>query len=113
MAFSRYNKRKKKKNEDSMYFDYFETRDVEFINHYETPEYIPNEIYSRGELGVIYHTWKQGDRVYKLAEKYYKNPSLWWVICKFNNKPTENYFKEGDTIMIPTQLEKALRFMGI
>lgn len=113
MAVSRYNRRSTKKNSDDMYFDYFEKRDVDFINHYSTPEFIGNDQYKISELGIKYHVWGQGDKVYKLAEKYYGDPSLWWVICKFNQKPTESHIKEGDRLLIPLNLQKAIAYMGI
>lgn len=113
MTLSRYNKRKTKRNEEDMYRKHFEDRDVEYINHYTSPEFIKNSDYKLSELGIIYHTWRLGDRSYKLAEKHYGDPSLWWVICQFNQKPTENLFKEGDTVLIPLELEKVLGFLGV
>lgn len=113
MTFSRYSNRQAKKNENTMYSEAFEARDVQFINHYTSPEFQKNSIYSLSELDIEYYIWKSGDRVYKIAERIYGDPSLWWVICQFNNRPTESHIKEGETILIPHQLEKTLGYMGI
>lgn len=113
MAFSRYKYRNKIFNDETLYSEHFKTRDVEQINHYSTPEYVKDKTYSLKELNVKYHTWGYGDRLYKLAQVYYGDPSLWWVIAQFNQKPTESHIKEGDTILIPIELEKTLSYLGI
>lgn len=113
MKYSRYNRREKKDNEDELYDNLFETRDVKFVSHYTTPEFIKNTSFSVSELELVSHIWKEGDRIYKLAEKYYNDPSLWWVICQYNEKPTESHFKIGDKIFIPLQIEKIIRYLGI
>lgn len=113
MSYSRYNRRKTKKNDDVMYQDFFDKREVDFINHYTTPSFIEDQRFLITELNIIFHVWGLGDRLYKLAEQHYKDPSLWWVIAQFNKKPLESSFREGDTILIPLELEKTLRFMGM
>lgn len=113
MTFSRYTRRQTKRNSETLYSEAFENRDVEYINQYTTPEFTKDKTYLLQELEVEYYMWKSGDKVYKLAEKVYGDPSLWWVICQFNAKPTESHFKEGDTILIPHQLEKTLSYMGV
>lgn len=59
----------------------------------------------------IGHIWTTGDRLYKLAEKYYNDPTLWWVIAWYNNRPTEGHFKVGDVIQIPTPIERVYGLM--
>lgn len=113
MAFSRYFSRQTKTNEESMYSEMFEVRDVEFINHYESAEFNSDKTFSLSELDIEYYVWGSGDRIYKIAEQVYGDPSLWWIICQFNKRPTESHIKEGDTILIPHQLEKTLAYMGV
>lgn len=113
MSYSRYNRRKKKKNEDTLYDELFEKRAVDFINHYTTPAFKEDKNYLISELNIVFYVWGLGDKLYKLAEKHYNDPSLWWVIAQFNKKPLDSYFKEGDTIMIPLEVEKTIRFMGV
>lgn len=113
MAISRYNKRYVKTNDDNFYKDFFDVRDVDFISHYTTPRFLEDNSYSIDELQVEEHIWKLGDRLYKLAAKYYRDPSLWWVICKFNKKSSESQFETGDIVYIPLNLSKALKKMGL
>ena len=52
------------------------------------------------------HVWTTGDRLYKLAQEHYGNPTLWWIIAWYNGRPTEGHFKVGDVIQIPTPVEQ-------
>ena len=81
---------------------------VRGIRHYLTPalKTISPEDYKT--LSFVYHTWKTGDRFYKLADKYYNDTQFWWVIALFNEKPTEFHFKAGDNVIIPLPLTQAL-----
>jgi hypothetical protein len=56
---------------------------------------------------------KRGDHYYKLADFYYGDPTYWWVIAQFNQKPTEDQITFGDIIMIPTPLETILTIYGV
>lgn len=49
------------------------------------------------------HVIKQGDTFDTLALRYYKNPTLYWVICSYNHiqDPFEPLVA-GQTIKIPT-----------
>ena len=59
-------------------------------------------------LSITYHTWKQGDKLYKLANDYYGDTSLWWVIAWFNNKPVDGLYTSGDTVKIPNPIQNVL-----
>ncbi len=59
-------------------------------------------------LSVTYHTWKQGDKLYKLANDYYGDSSLWWVIGWFNKKPIDTLYNFGDTVEIPFPIQNVL-----
>ena len=59
----------------------------------------------------VSHVWSVGDRFYKLAHKYYGDSKMWWVIARFNSKPTEAHLNLGDVIAIPVPLTDALRIM--
>ena len=39
--------------------------------------------------------WKLGDRFYKLADQYYGDPTLWWIIAWYNRMPTESHAEGG------------------
>ena len=51
------------------------------------------------------HTWKLGDRYYKLAYEHYGDPEVWWVIAMYNKKPTEAFVNVGDRIYIPKPID--------
>ena len=60
-------------------------------------------------LKLTAHTWSQGDRYWKLAAEHYGEPTYWWVIARFNYRPTESHVKVGDTIIIPKPLEVVVK----
>ena len=52
---------------------------------------------------------KFGDRLDTLAQKYYEDMSLWWIIAKANNLDAAHIGLEVDTqIRIPMEIEKIL-----
>lgn len=57
--------------------------------------------------------WALGQRLYKLADKYYGDTQYWWVIAFFNKKPTEQHFSLGDTVEVPLPLSAVLSDMGL
>jgi nucleoid-associated protein YgaU len=52
-----------------------------------------------------------GDKYYKLADAFYGDSRDWWVIAKFNQKPTESHVKIGDIILIPKPLSVILNYL--
>jgi len=62
---------------------------------------------------LISHIWGVGDRYYKLAAQYYGDPTYWWVIALFNNKPLETDLSAGDIVVIPTPLEIVISAMEV
>ena len=52
-----------------------------------------------------------GERLDNLAFKHYKDQTLWWVIAKWNFKPTESHVSEGEEIRIPTNLQEVLELI--
>ena len=107
----RYNTKNIIVNEFEIYEKYFEDRNVKLINHYESPEFEYPTQQENNNTITIEHIWTYGDRYYKLASLYYGDPKMWWVIAMYNKKPTEQHVKLGDTILIPTLLERLLTYM--
>ena len=99
-------------NTDRLYYRHFIDRGVNFIEI----EQVPDLVYPTGEqiaqLELISHTWKIGDKLYKLAHRNYNDSSLWWIIAFYNQKPTEAHFAVGDVLRIPLPLDKMLDFIG-
>lgn len=110
---SRYDKRQRVINNSEMYSELFEKRDVKFINHFSSPEFAKDAFEDSSDFIFNKHVWKHGDRLYKLAHKYYGSSELWWVIAMVNSKPTESNFSIGDTVLIPTPLSRVLEEFGI
>lgn len=54
----------------------------------------------------IYVFTTVGDRLDILANQYYKDPSLWWVISSANNLRKDSlYITPGSQLRIPTDLQ--------
>ena len=60
------------------------------------------------------YQWNYGDKLYKLAERFYGDPKLWWIIAHVNMKPTDSHYEVGDTIIIPSSnsLNKVIQMLG-
>jgi nucleoid-associated protein YgaU len=109
---SRYKNRKIVKNRNELYETFLDERGMDSIRHYRTP-IIAHP--TSGQRRQLLHTrvlWKQGDRFWKLAAKFYGNSKLWWVIAWYNQKPTEASVEVGETLLIPRPLEKVLAMAG-
>lgn len=100
-------------NSLNVYKNKFKERGVRKIRHvnlakmeYPTSTQINN-------LDLVDHVWSLNDRYYKVADEYYGDSQLWWVIAWFNQKPTEADLEIGDTLQIPFPVDRALRYMGL
>lgn len=105
---SRYNGRRKAFNNDEMYKDLLEKRGVEQIVQYTTPtfKYPTEEEYNR--IRTTDHTWRTGDKFWRIAAEHYGDSRLWWVIAQFNRVPTESHLDVGDVVKIPLNLAVVL-----
>jgi hypothetical protein len=66
------------------------------------------------DFSLKYEIWDKGMALWKLAAIHYNNRGdLWWVIAHFNQKPTDQHFNLGDSVIIPFPLEKVLRNFGL
>lgn len=86
-------------------------RGVNIIKQYNTPNFIYPNYIEYSSLSIVNHVWKTGDRYHKLADEYYGDGKNWWIIAKFNQKPTEAHLQIGDIIQIPTPLDLILVYM--
>ena len=109
---SRYNNRPIAKNKNELYETFFEDRGVNHIRHYRTPVIKHLTSKERSRLTTVKVVWSQGDRFWRLASKFYGDPSYWWIIAWFNQKPTEASVKRGEVLLIPTPLNKVLEVAG-
>jgi len=83
------------------------------LTHYQTPKLRNPSPVERSSLSTTSHIWAYGDRFYKLAQDYYDDPEFWWVIAWYNGTPTEAQLPLGALIAIPTDIQQALRVLGI
>lgn len=113
MAFSRYENTIKFRNDKQLYRKLFDCRDVDFINQFRSAKFSYPTEEQIATLNVIAHVWSRGDRLYKLANEFYGDSELWWVIGWFNKKPSEAQINLGDTVLIPLPLERVVEMMGI
>lgn len=110
---SRYRNRKTAVNgvEEYQDSDIFENRGVKKIRQYKTPVF---KAFTREQYNSVRyhnHTWTNGDRYWKLANQYFNDPTLWWVIARWNFAPTESHLNEGQQIRIPLDLARALEIL--
>ena len=97
--------RSKIENRELVYEKLRDSRGVKLLHHLESPHFLTPREDEVASMNIVEHVWSIGDRFYKLADKYYNSPEHWWVIARFNSKPTEAHVKIGDVILIPTSLE--------
>lgn len=108
---SRFRNRRININDNELYEQLLEERNVTQIKHYETPNFEYPNYKQVGSLTIREHVWKKGDRYFKLAHEFYGDSKLWWVIAWYNKKPTESHVKLGDVVYIPTPVGRVLTFL--
>ncbi len=109
---SRYKNRSVVKNRNELYETFLEDRGVNMVRHYRTANIKHLTSAERRQIRNVKVLWKQGDRFWKLASKYYGDPTYWWIIAWYNQKPTEASVQVGQTLLIPTPLNKVLELAG-
>lgn len=110
--YSRYLNRNILRNSSPQYLKQFVNRNIRFIDQYTTPVFRYPSDDLLGRLQVENEVWAVGSRFYKIADKHYGDPSLWWIIPWFNQIPLESDFSTGDVVMIPRPLNVVLSFFG-
>lgn len=102
-------------NNSSEYYRFLrrERNNIKNIRHYETPVLYHPNLLERANLVTTIHIWTIADRYYNLADKYYGDPSLWWIIAWYNGRPTESDCIPGDLLTIPLDAEAILSTLGI
>ena len=95
-------------NKAEIYDEFFQERSVNFIRQYRSGRLSHPTIKQRKSLQKVRHTWRLGDRRYKLAHQHYGDSTLWWVIAWFNQAPTESHLEVGASVQIPAPIDKVL-----
>ena len=99
-------------NNERFYDKVFKKKGVNSIIQYSTHSF-RRPTQERLDL-IKYDTyyWTAGDRYWKLAEQYYGHRTYWYIIARFNNKPTEAHIDIGEEIRVPTNLAQAIEVLG-
>tara|TARA_Y100000592_G_scaffold55707_1_gene87619 strand:- start:10116 stop:10442 length:327 start_codon:yes stop_codon:yes gene_type:complete len=98
----KYVKRTKALNNDELYEEMFEDRNITGgITQYKTK--LIGQDFKNIKTETIRHVWSMGDRFFKLSHKHYGTYDFWWVIALFNSVPTEAHLNYGDVIYIPVR----------
>lgn len=88
-------------------FELLDSRGIEQIR------FINNRVFLRNfltqEYSTIEHVWSHGDKLYKLANMYFGDRDLFWIIGLFNNKPTDSHYEYGDVVYIPNDYVRFIR----
>lgn len=55
-----------------------------------------------GSISYVEYTWKDGDRLDRLANEYYGNSSMWWIIAEHNPEISDHQnIEPGKVLRIP------------
>tara|TARA_R100000008_G_C3457847_1_gene102623 strand:+ start:39 stop:371 length:333 start_codon:yes stop_codon:yes gene_type:complete len=108
----RYDEREIINNGNTNYNKLFEKRKLKFIRHYRAGVLKYPTSAQIADIVTATHIWSVGSKYYKLADHFYNDPELWWVIAWFNKAPTESHLTIGDYVEIPVSLDQILRIYG-
>tara|TARA_Y100000593_G_C4300706_1_gene333205 strand:- start:764 stop:1096 length:333 start_codon:yes stop_codon:yes gene_type:complete len=109
---SRYSNRIVATNDDDMYKETLEERGVKRIVQYTTPTLKRPTDAQLNKIRYKKYYWTIGDRFWRIAEREYGDKSLWWIIARFNNKPTEGHMEPGGELKIPTDIILAREYLS-
>jgi len=108
--YNRYINRAIRANKEEIYEELLEDRGIKKLNQYLTPSFAELTEVRRLSLDEGEHVWKTGDRLWKLAGTHYGDPTLWWLIAWYNEKPTDAHYELGDIVYIPFPLGRVLSY---
>lgn len=65
----------------------YEQSNVDFFSKVEGGIVYPIVFYSFDSLDNVsffYHSYRKGETLHALAQRYFRDPSLWWTIAEYN-----------------------------
>jgi len=113
MGFSRYRKQRLIENANPEYNEILAQRGLSSITQYSFSSFKDLKIKDLEGIQLDTHIWEASDRLFKLADKYYGDPTYWWIIALFNNRPLESEIKLGEKMLIPLPLDMIVSAMEI
>ena len=108
MAVSRYRKNNIVITGEAPYANILNRRGVNYISHYSFEKFKVLKVKDIAGIKIEKHIWVPSDRFFKLSSTYYGDPTYWWIIAYYNNKPLETDVSAGDVLRIPVPLEYIL-----
>ena len=85
-----------------------ERRGVATVRHHAGMTLNPVTAEIDNQLEQTMVVFSMGDRLGKLAYKWYGSYDYWWIIAWYNGKPADFACKVGDKIYIPFPLQRAI-----
>ncbi len=64
-------------------------------------------------LTTFTHTWERGDRMDKLASKYFGDDEYWWIIALVNNIGYPLGIAPGTVLRVPTDITPVLELLDM
>jgi len=107
---SRYTNTKMFINNLPIYDNVLEERGVKSITQYQTTQFKHLTSAQKASLVEKEYSWQVGDRLEKISSREYNDPRYWWIIARYNNKPTDAHFERGDIVKIPKPLNLVLTY---
>ena len=89
----------------------FQKRNLQSVQQYVTPKFRNPTDDEIDSLEFYTHIWVNGDRFFKLAQKFYSDHRYWYIISLFNRIPSEGQVNIGDEIKIPVDLARAIEVL--
>ena len=105
-------KREIVKNKDPGYSEIFDRRGIDGVTQLKKLKVRALSVEDRKKLTNTKHIYKTGDKLFKLAYRYYGDTRYWYVLAAYNRKPTDFHCKVGDTIYVPFPLKEVLYLMN-
>ena len=87
-----------------LYENVLEERGVKQIAQYRTSTYTALTTAQKKSISEKQIMWQAGERLDKISSREYGDARYWWIIARYNNKPTDAHFEGGDTVLVPHPL---------
>jgi|TARA_R110002124_G_scaffold185931_4_gene353462 nucleoid-associated protein YgaU len=95
-------------------YDYlFENRDAKIVYMLAMAQMSALSDKDRKSLNTRRYTWRSGDQYWKVAQKFYGDERLWFIIAYFNKAPTDFHMQAGRDILVPVSPQLVLERLGM
>jgi|DEB0MinimDraft_4_1074332.scaffolds.fasta_scaffold61095_2 hypothetical protein len=112
MAISRYRNTESLRGKVSFKLDKKTRRPLELV-FLDGQKYNTLSQEALSELNFFQIAYKRTDTLMGLAQRYYQDPSYWWLIAVVNNIGSEADLEEGNNITIITPADTLIGELGL